>query len=70
MKALPTDDPIFGRGMIRADGRRVSPVYVFNVKSPAESRGRYDVYRLEREVPIEEAYRPMEQGGCALARGG
>ncbi len=70
MKALPTDDSIFGRGMIRADGRRVSPVYVFNVKSPAASRGRYDVYGLEREVPIEEAYRPVEQGGCPLLRGG
>ena len=69
MKALPTEDSIFGRGMIRADGRRVSPVYVFNVKSPAASHGRYDVYRLEREVPIEEAYRPIEQGGCPLVRG-
>ena len=69
MKALPTEDSIFGRGSIRADGRRVSPVYVFNVKSPAESRGRYDVYRLEREVPIEEAYRPVEQGGCPLLPG-
>ncbi len=70
MKALPTEDSIFGRGMIRADGRRVSPVYVFNVKSTAASRGRYDVYGLEREVPIEEAYRPVEQGGCPLLRGG
>ena len=70
MKALPTEDSIFGRGMIRADGRRVSPVYVFNVNSPAESRGRYDVYRLEREVPVGEAYRPVEQGGCPLLRGG
>jgi len=69
MKALPTEDSIFGRGLIRADGRRVSPVYVFNVKSPAESHGRYDVYRLEREVPIEEAYRSVEQGGCPLLRG-
>ena len=69
MKALPTEDSIFGRGLIRADGRRVSPVYVFNVKSPAASRGRYDVYRLEREVPIEEAYRPVEQGRCPLVRG-
>lgn len=64
MKALPTEDSILGRGTIRADGRRVSPVYVFNVKPPAESRGRYDVYRLEREVPVEEAYRPVEQGGA------
>ncbi|MEN0073347.1 MAG: ABC transporter substrate-binding protein [Paracraurococcus sp.] len=70
MKAMPTEDTIFGRGTIRADGRRISPVYVFNVKAPSESRGRYDVYKLEREVPAEEAYRPIGQGGCPLVRGG
>jgi branched-chain amino acid transport system substrate-binding protein len=68
MKATPTEDPIFGRGLIRADGRRVTPVYVFQVKTPAESTSRYDVYRTPREVPIEEAYRPIDQGGCALVR--
>ncbi len=72
MKATPTEDPLFGRGSIRADGRRLSPVYVFQVKAPGESTGRYDVYRLLREVPLEEAYRPLEQGGCPLVerRGG
>ncbi len=69
MKAMPTDDPLFGRGSIRADGRRLSPVYVFQVKAPAESTGRYDAYRLVREVPLEEAYRPLEQGGCPLVVG-
>ena len=69
MKAMPTDDPLFGRGSIRADGRRLSPVYVFQVKAPAESTGRYDAYRLVREVPLEEAYRPLEQGGCPLVAG-
>ena len=66
---MPTDDPLFGRGSIRADGRRLSPVYVFQVKVPAESTGRYDAYRLVREVPLEEAYRPLEQGGCPLVAG-
>jgi branched-chain amino acid transport system substrate-binding protein len=70
MKAIPTDDPLFGRGSIRADGRRLSPVYVFQVKTPAESSGRYDAYRLLREVPSEEAYRPLDQGGCALVAAG
>ena len=73
MKATPTEDPLFGRGSIRADGRRLSPVYVFQVKAPGEATGgRYDVYRLLREVPLEEAYRPLEQGGCPLfeRRGG
>ncbi len=68
MKAMPTEDALFGRGAIRADGRRLSPVYVFQVKAPAESSGRYDVYRLVREVPLEEAYRPIEQGGCPLVQ--
>jgi branched-chain amino acid transport system substrate-binding protein len=70
MKATPTEDPLFGRGSIRADGRRLSPVYVFQVKAPGEATGgRYDVYRLLREVPLEEAYRPLEQGGCPLVAG-
>ncbi|MFC7541206.1 ABC transporter substrate-binding protein [Siccirubricoccus deserti] len=70
MKATPTEDAVFGRGAIRPDGRRVSPVYVFQAKAPSESSGRYDVYRLIREVPLEEAYRPLAQGGCPLAQGG
>lgn len=70
MKEMPTDDRLFGRGSIRADGRRMSPVYVFQVKAPGESSGPYDVYRLVREVPIEEAYRPIEEGGCPLVAGG
>jgi branched-chain amino acid transport system substrate-binding protein len=70
MKATPTEDPLFGRGSIRPDGRRLSPVYVFQVKAPGDSTGRYDVYRLVREVPLEEAYRPLDQGGCPLVAGG
>lgn len=70
MKATPTEDSAFGKGEIRADGRRVSPVYVFQVKAPGESRSRYDVYRLVREVPLEEAYRPIAQGSCPLVQGG
>jgi len=70
MKATPTEDPLFGRGSIRPDGRRLSPVYVFQVKAPGDSTSRYDVYRLVREVPLEEAYRPLDQGGCPLVAGG
>lgn len=70
MKATPTEDTIFGRGEIRPDGRRISPVYVFQVKAPADSTSRYDVYRLLREVPLEEAYRPVNEGGCPLVQGG
>jgi branched-chain amino acid transport system substrate-binding protein len=70
MKATPTEDPLFGRGEIRPDGRRISPVYVFQVKTPGESASRYDVYRMIREVPLDEAYRPITQGGCPLVQGG
>lgn len=70
MKAMPTEDSLFGRGSIRADGRRISPVYMFQVKAPAESRGRYDVYRLLREVPLAESYRPVEQGACPMVQAG
>jgi branched-chain amino acid transport system substrate-binding protein len=71
MKATPTDDTVFGQGEIRADGRRISPVYVFQVKTPGDSSSRYDVYRLVREVPLDESYRPVTQGGCPLVpRGG
>ncbi len=66
MKALPTDDPLFGKGEIRADGRKIHPVYLFEVKSPEESTGPFDYYKLKKTIPAEEAFRPLEQGGCPL----
>jgi branched-chain amino acid transport system substrate-binding protein len=66
MKELPTDDPMFGKGIIRADGRKLHPMYLFEVKSPAESKGPWDYYKLVRTIPAEEAFRPMGQGGCPL----
>ena len=66
MKELPTDDPLFGKGSIRADGRALHPMYLFEVKSPAESKGPWDYYKLVRTIPAEEAFRPMDQGGCPL----
>ena len=66
MKELPTDDPLFGKGSIRADGRTLHPMYLFEVKSPAESKGPWDYYKLVRTIPAEEAFRPMDQGGCPL----
>jgi branched-chain amino acid transport system substrate-binding protein len=68
MKELPTDDPLFGQGSIRADGRKVHPCYLFEVKAPAESRGPWDYYKLVREVPVDQAWRPLNEGGCALVR--
>ncbi len=66
MKAMPTEDAAFGRGMIRADGRKIHDNYVFRVKAPAESMGAWDYYSLVHTVSGEAAFRPMEQGGCPL----
>ncbi len=68
MKEMPTDDPLFGRGMIRADGRKIHPAHLFQVKSPAESRGPWDYYRRLRTVPAEQAFRPISEGGCPMVR--
>ncbi|HZF77642.1 MAG TPA: ABC transporter substrate-binding protein [Acetobacteraceae bacterium] len=68
MKAMETDDDAFGRGRIRADGRKIHPAYLFQVKTPAESRGAWDYYNVVATIPAEEAFRPMAEGGCALAR--
>ncbi len=68
MKAMPTDDDAFGQGSIRADGRKMHPAYLCEVKTPAESRGRYDYYKVLQTVAPEEAFRPMAEGGCALVR--
>ena len=68
MKAMPTDDDAFGAGTIRADGRKLHPAYLFQVKTPAESRGAWDFYTLLQTTPAEEAFRPMAAGNCALVR--
>jgi branched-chain amino acid transport system substrate-binding protein len=68
MKAMPTDDDAFGRGTIRPDGRKLHPAYLFQVKTPQESRGPWDFYTLLQTTPAEEAFRPIAQGNCALVR--
>jgi branched-chain amino acid transport system substrate-binding protein len=64
MKAMPTDDPLFGKGYIRADGRKIHPAYLFEVKSPEESKYPGDVYKLRATIPAEEAFRPLRYGKC------
>jgi branched-chain amino acid transport system substrate-binding protein len=59
MKEIPTDDPLFGKGTIRADGRKIHPAYLFEVKKPAESKGPYDYYKLRTTIPAEQAFRPQ-----------
>ncbi len=66
MKKLPTDDPLFGKGMIRADGRKIHNAYLFQVKKPSESKGPGDYYKLRATIPANEAFRPLEDGGCSL----
>lgn len=66
MKAMPTDDKLFGKGSIREDGRKIHPLYLFEVRKPSESKYAGDFYKLIATVPANEAFRPMEQGGCPL----
>jgi branched-chain amino acid transport system substrate-binding protein len=68
MKAMPCDDDAFGPGHIRPDGRKIHPAYLFEVKTPAESRDSWDVYKVVATTPGEEAFRPLNEGGCALVR--
>ena len=68
MKAMPCDDDAFGPGTIRVDGRKLCPSYLFEVKSPRESTRRWDYYKLVQTTPAEEAFRPLNEGGCSLVR--
>ena len=68
MKAMPTDDDCFGPGSIRADGRCLHPSFLWEVKSPAESRGPWDYYKLLATTPADQAFRPLDKGNCPLVK--
>ncbi len=68
LKATPTDDDAFGAGTIRADGRKLHPSYLWEVKTPAESKGPWDYYKPISTTPADQAFRPIDKGGCALVR--
>jgi branched-chain amino acid transport system substrate-binding protein len=68
MKEMPTDDPLFGKGQIRVDGRKIHPMYLFEVKKPSESKGEWDLYKLVSTIPAEQAFRPLNEGGCSLVK--
>ncbi|MFM7302374.1 MAG: ABC transporter substrate-binding protein [Alphaproteobacteria bacterium] len=68
MKAMPTQDDAFGAGTIRADGRKLHPAYLFEVKTPAESKHRFDYYKLLQTSTADEAFRSLADGGCSLVR--
>jgi branched-chain amino acid transport system substrate-binding protein len=69
MKSMPTDDKLFGKGTVRQDGRKIHPMYLFEVKAPAESKGPWDLYKLRATIPADEAFRPLKDGGCPLVSG-
>jgi branched-chain amino acid transport system substrate-binding protein len=69
MKETPTDDKLFGKGTVRADGRKIHDMYLFEVKKPEESKGPWDLYHLRATIPAAEAFRPLKEGGCPLVTG-
>ncbi|MGJ4928223.1 ABC transporter substrate-binding protein [Bradyrhizobium sp. HKCCYLS2038] len=68
MKEIPTDDPLFGKGPLRADGRRLIPAYLFEVKKPEESKYPWDYYKLIATIPAEDAAKPLEASECPLVK--
>jgi branched-chain amino acid transport system substrate-binding protein len=69
MKKMPTDDPLFGKGSVRADGRVIHPAYLFEVKKPEESKYPGDFYKTRAIIPADEAFRPLKEGNCPLVSG-
>ncbi|HTE78328.1 MAG TPA: ABC transporter substrate-binding protein [Xanthobacteraceae bacterium] len=66
MKQSPVDDPLFGHVVIRQDGRAVHSMYLLQVKTPSESKDKWDVFKVTTAIPAEQAFRPLTQGGCPL----
>jgi branched-chain amino acid transport system substrate-binding protein len=68
MKDIPTDDPLFGKGTIEANGRKIHPGYLFEVKKPSESKGEWDLYKLVATIPADEAFTPLSKSTCSLLK--
>ena len=68
MKAIPTDDPIFGKGYIRVDGRAMHPIYLYRVKTPAQSKYDWDDFEHVSTIKAEDAFRPLDKGGCPFVK--
>ena len=66
MKAMPTEDDCFGAGSIRVDGRVIHPSFLYEVKTPAESKYPWDYYKLLATTPADQAFRPLADGKCSL----
>jgi branched-chain amino acid transport system substrate-binding protein len=68
MKATPVNDFFAHNGTIREDGRMVHDMYLLQVKTPAESKGEWDLYKVLKTLPGDEVFRPIDQGGCPLIK--
>ena len=68
MKSMPTDDALFGKGEIQANGRKVHPGYLFEVKKPEESKYPWDYYKLIATIPANEAFTPLDKSACSLVK--
>jgi len=68
MKEMPSDDPVFGKGQVRQDGRHIHDMYLFEVKKPSESKGPWDYYKVRATIPADQAFRPEKEGGCPLIK--
>jgi branched-chain amino acid transport system substrate-binding protein len=68
MKSIPTDDALFGKGLIEPNGRTIHNAYLFEVKSPGDSEGPWDLYKLVGTVPGDKAFTPLAQSTCALLK--
>jgi branched-chain amino acid transport system substrate-binding protein len=69
MKKIPTDDPLFGKGSVREDGRVLHPAYLFEVKKPSESKYKFDFYHVRATIPADQAFRPLKDGHCPMVSG-
>ena len=68
MKELPTEDKLFGKGSVRADGRKLHDMYLLEVKKPAESKGPWDYMKIRATIPAAEAFRPLAESECPLVK--
>jgi len=68
MRELPVKDAFTDNGVLREDGRMVHSMYLFQVKKPEESKAPWDYYKLLAEVPADQAFRPLKDGGCPLVK--
>ncbi|MGN6287460.1 MAG: ABC transporter substrate-binding protein [Afipia sp.] len=68
MEEMPTDDPLFGKGKIEPNGRKIHPAYLFEVKSPSESKGPWDYYNVVATIPADQAFTPLDKSTCPLLK--